>query len=198
MIGPTALLGELRRTAAGVSWLLARWADLGRAFKLPGNWDETHRFVAIRLLGLRPESVDEHPVIGRIPARTMGLPPPPNCVSWMGEPSVRGRARCGRRGQQSRDGRRENALVPVPASGLGTGPKRPGIGGGERKELQAMVRSERAKLARLMRRVLKANAAEDRAGAADRTMFNDSKSLSLLLRYTTAASRDLHLAQVRS
>ena len=43
-----------------------------------------------------------------------------------------------------------------------------------------------------MQRVLKSRAAEDRAGAADRAMFDESKSLSLCLRYATAASRDLH------
>ena len=55
-----------------------------------------------------------------------------------------------------------------------------------------MVRGERAKLARLNVRVLQGRAAEDRAGAADRSLFDDSRSLLLCLRYSTAASRDLH------
>ena len=186
---PAALLSELRRTAAGVLWLLARWAELGHSLKEPGGWCEARRFAAIRLLGLRSESADDHPAIGRILPR---LVVPPASGSWFDNPALNGALEAAiLAGEQGLGDPKALWLDCVRAvAGRSRGDAKSGTA--DAKRLGALVRSERLKLTRLMQRVLKSRAAEDRAGAADRAMFDESKSLSLCLRYATAASRDLH------
>jgi hypothetical protein len=188
---PVSLLAELRRTPAGVSWLMARWADLGRALKAPGGWDEARKFAAVRLLGLRPEEADGHPLIGRVTPGPLDLVGSLGGHTPFGHPAMEGSidAAC----DASRHGLGTPkalwygylaAIIERQRASSGAGPSG--------AKLAALVRAEREKLARRMRRVLKARAAEDRAGAADRSLFDESKSLSLCLRYATAASRDLH------
>jgi hypothetical protein len=188
-IEPAAMLAELRRTAAGVSWLLARWSELGCALKEPGGWNEVHRFAAVRLLGLRSESAGDHPVIGRLMPQSID---PSGGGSWFDDPALRGALEAAvAAGEQGLGDPKELWLDCVRAV-AGRSRVDAELGTADGKRLAVLVRSERSKLARLMRRVLKGRAAEDRAGAADRAMFDESKSLSLCLRYATAASRDLH------
>jgi hypothetical protein len=188
-VDPAALVAELRRTEAGVSWLLARWSELGRALKEPGGWGEAHRFMAVRLLGLRLESAGDHPAIGRIMPRSIE---PSGGGSWFDNPALKGSLEAAvKAGEQGLGDPKELWLDCVRAV-VGRGRVDAESGTADAKRLGALVRSERSKLARLMRRVLKERAAEDRAGAADRAMFDESKSLSLCIRYATAASRDLH------
>ena len=187
-----ALVAELRRTAAGVSWLDARWGELGRALSAPGGWGEPHRFVASRLLGLRLEE-DGPPALGRVARQPGSLGAPPGGGSWFDEPALSGAldaaVEAGERGLGDPKALWWDCVRAIAGRGSGEAGS---SGPASVKRLKALVRSERAKLARLTRKVLKSRAAEDRAGASDRTMFDESRSISLYLRYATAASRDLH------
>ena len=190
---PTALIAALRRTAAGVAWLLARWAELDRALKEPGGWGEASKFAAARLLGLSPESARNHPRGRRIDPPTVNPGPPAQPASPFDDPRMKGML-------DAAVAASERGLGDVPTFWLGYFDAIQGqaqgvaTSGPAAAKLKALVRSERAKLARLSVRVLRGRAAEDRAGAADRSRFDESRSLSLCLRYATAASRDLHRA----
>ena len=60
--------------------------------------------------------------------------------------------------------------------------------------LKEVVDTKVAQLTRLKADVLDARGAADRAQAADRAMFADAPSAALLLRYETAASREMSRA----
>ena len=186
---PATLVADLRRTAAGVSWLLARWAELGRALKEPTGWDEARRFVAVRLKGLRPESVGNHPAIGWLLPRPVELS---TSGSWFDNPALNGALEAAVEAGEQGLGDPKKLWFDCVKAVAGRGQGHAESESADAKRLGTLVRTERLKLARLMRRVLKGRAAEDRAGAAERAMFDESKSLSLCIRYATAASRDLH------
>ncbi len=189
---PALLVAELRRSSAGVGWLMARWGELARALKAPGGWGTSQGLVAVRLLGLRPDQAAEHPVIGRILPRSTELEGPPGGGSWFEHPAMHGALDAA----AEAEGRGMGEAGTIWLDCVRAVATRAVVGteAADRKRLAALVRSEREKLARVLRRVVTARAAEDRAGAADRAMFEESRSLSLCLRYATAASRDLHRA----
>ena len=85
---PAALVGQLRGTAAGVSWLLARWDELGRALTESGSWDPARGYVAIRLLGLRPEAARDHSLVARLLPAAFVLGHAPHGGSWFDEPGM--------------------------------------------------------------------------------------------------------------
>lgn len=189
---PALLVAELRRTAAGASWMVQRWTDLGKALGETDGWDTSHARVAGRLLGLRDEAARAHPLLSRVESRAIAAEAPGG-GSWFDHPGMHGVV----------DEAEEAAALGLDP-GLVWRTRLREIaarerGGSEadaslRKALRALVRSEREKLARLVRKTLKARADEDRASAADRAMFDESRSMSLCLRYAGAASRDLHRA----
>ncbi len=191
---PALIVAELRRSSAGVEWLLARWGELARALKAPGGWTSDQMGAAVRLLGLRPEAAIGHPILGRLVPRSAALEGPPGGGSWFGHPGLEGALDAAE--EADRRGLEDPLTVWLDCVAAVSARTRGGSDSGtpDRKRLHALVRSEREKLARVLRRVLKARAAEDLAGAADRAAFEESRSLSLCLRYATAASRDLHRA----
>jgi hypothetical protein len=169
---PDSLLSELKETARGVAWLLARWTELGRALAEHGYWDGAHRFIAVRLLGLRPEDVLTNSAVGTIYAACHALDPE-DAMLWTS---------CYLTGAiqsvNSEDSARVDALeatVPDPDDASRT--------------LRSLVRRERSRLRTRKAEVLDARSAADHEGAADRALFGEASAL--LLRYQSASSRDL-------
>ncbi len=190
---PAPLVNELRTTAAGVDWLLERWGELGRAISESGDWDDAREFAAIRMLGVRLEAVGDHPIARKI-APTARIGGKQLLGSVFGSPATRGLLDAAAEAGESGIGDTKTLWTEcfLAIAHRAQDRANPTLAAARLKTLRSVVVSERAKLARLMRRTLKARAAEDRAGAADRSLFDESRSLSLRLRYATDASRDLH------
>ncbi len=187
---PAAAVAELRMSAAGIDWLIARWGDLARALKRPRGWAEDDEFAAARLLGVRPEEARHHPA-----TRALFPPPPDPREAEAREQLVAAGAL--RAALEASDAARERGASDPRAIGRRVLAE---VMAAERADAASVVaprrtkvvRAERARLLRLRAKGHDARSREDRAGAADRSLFADARGASLLIRYTTAAGRDLH------
>jgi hypothetical protein len=187
---PEGMVAELQRSVAGVDWLIAQWDEWGRALDRPGGWGKSHKADAIRMLGVRADETDRHP-LARLIAPSPGAPEP-------------------QRGQVLNDPvmlalyyqlLETEKTHPAPESlwedyrqTAAAWQRRPNGPGVDPATLREVVRAERERLMLRKSSLLESRALSDRAGAADRSLFEDARSVSLCLRYTTSASRDLHRA----
>ncbi len=60
---PAVVKAELESFAAGVDWMLARWAELNLILETEGFWHYDARYHVTKLLGRRPEDVMRDPAI---------------------------------------------------------------------------------------------------------------------------------------
>jgi hypothetical protein len=172
---PPVLARQLRSFAAGVDWLLDRWRELARLLNEDGYWHYSDRFRAVRLLGKRPEDVIEDPAAADLALACHVLHP----VPWgFWEECYQGRL--GVEGKPMYIGQVEAIATRMPKD--------------EEEALDLIWRVIDAETDRLeaLKPLRDAVAAADRAGAADRAMFDDGPSGALLRRYETACERELH------
>ena len=65
-VHPRAIVRQLEATAQGLDWLLERWAELSESLDAFGNWHLYQIYVAVRLLGRRPELGHDDPVVAAV------------------------------------------------------------------------------------------------------------------------------------
>ena len=186
---PATLLAELKETAEGVDWLMARWDELGGALKGPdGGWDEAAERAVAGLLGLRPESLGGHPLGPVIrpplppghfpPEEILGHPATPGVLLAISAARSRGEPDAGAMfsryvASMTRRGRVE-AAAPVL---------------GRRK---ALVRSERQAGAAEVARPVPPRRRRPGRGVVLRDVRRRQGAVPSRAPYSTAASRDLH------
>ena len=174
---PAVLARELQTTAAGVRWLLGRWAELAEALEVRQFWHAADTYKAVRLLGRRPEDVLEDPVVGRIVMAYHVADPEP----WRLYDVVREAARgCDVKAVRiAHVEAMEKSLPADPATALAF--------------LRGLVAAEVDRL-RALAPGLEALDRQDRDGAEDRAMFDPTEAGTLARRYEAASDRVLHTA----
>lgn len=170
---PPGLARRLWSFAAGVDWLLARWNELAGALRRDGFWHTPEGYLAVRLLGRRPEDVLDDPAVARVLLACFAAHP------------------------ESRDLYDDVMMTRVGVDARGVFPPRiealrklvPKTPAEGRDALAEMIAREVARLEALKADLLDPLAEADRAGAADRAMFDTTPAGTLFRRYETACER---------
>jgi len=174
---PGSLLSELKSTAQGVAWLLVRWDMLRRVLEDLGTWDTDRMVAAIRMIGRRPEDVLDDTSVLAIVTSVHSLKASKesfylDCFQVLGiDPRI-----------PSQSERAEVVRWRIPDQETAA------------ITLKGLVEQSIAELQHIKSRVLDGRAAADREAAASLTFLEAGPAATLLLRYETASSRELHRA----
>jgi hypothetical protein len=175
---PAALQRELSAFAEGADWLISRWRALLGTLDAEGKWDDHDRFQAIALLGKVTENaLDDDELTALIVASHTTVQP---IWDLWGDFA---RA-CGLGQDKPLYHARIDALI-------GTRQTDPTAA---RAFLRGLAERELERLATLKTQHLEPLATIDRAEAADRAAFDDTREGAALRRYESACARDLHTA----
>ena len=170
---PGSILAEMELSAAGVDWLIAAWAELGRSLEANGTWDDARKVAAVRMCAMRPEDVFDDPYVAAFYVSCHALVPGYNLL-W----TDCYRVAAIHPDDSADNARYEELMARVPDAVEAA------------RWLRWVVDHETA---RLTARKLEVDAwaAADREGAAARALFDDAPATALMLRYEAASSRDL-------
>jgi len=170
---PALLVRQLRAFAQGVEWLRARWRSLAGSLDRDGFWHHPEAFQAVRLAGRRPEDVLDDPEVARVFLACNTAHPEP----W----DLYDDVALARLGSDAPPVYRPrvDALRPL----------RPASKADARVILTGIAARELARLDALSAGPLVGVAEADRAGAADRAMFDDTPTGTLFRRYETNCER---------
>jgi hypothetical protein len=177
-VDPTGVFYQLRRTVTGCGWLLGRWKLLKALLDARKYWDTTEREHALNLIGKSSTDMFRDQEVSRVEAMGLALilgpkPAPEKVREHVFEPDTMPREEYHRRlvGMAS--------LIPTPEQATAF--------------LNQLIQEQIEELTELME-LLEARAERDRAAAADRLCFDESKAGAARQRYEMAHRRVLRQA----
>ena len=173
---PETIVRELESFVHGVNWMIARWAFLTETIATEGYWHTPEKFLAIKLLGKRPEDMLSDIAIGEIYVACHKMHPEPMEL-W--DECMLGTI-----------GRNDRPLYVRRVEHLRkTAPK---TIADARSLLIEFCGTEVDRLVKLKEDRLTEMARLDKEEAASRQLIDTGPSAMLRLRYETAAARELH------
>ena len=172
---PFVMARQMQGTAQGVDWLLDHWIELRDTLEIEGYWHYNEKYMALRMLGKRPQDVMEDRSIRNVFLACHAAHPD----KWKLFDEFQ-QARLGVDGKPIYFFRIEEFKKDVPTRETALA------------QLKELVDGEMDRLTELKELVLDPNAEADKQEAGERAMFDDSAAGTLRRRYESACEREFH------